>query len=67
MSVRNSARGAGTESRQERLRYEALDMLATMAKLYPAERLEHTGADGGQEVPHLHVHVMGGPRPWAKG
>ncbi len=27
----------------------------------------NTGADGGQEVHHLHVHVMGGPRPWAKG
>lgn len=27
----------------------------------------NTGPDGGQEVPHLHVHVMGGPRPWAKG
>jgi len=27
----------------------------------------NTGADGGQEVPHVHVHVMGGPRPWAKG
>jgi phage terminase small subunit len=26
---------------------KALDMLAKMAKLYPAERLEHTGADGG--------------------
>jgi phage terminase small subunit len=25
----------------------ALDMLARMAKLYPAERLEHTGTDGG--------------------
>ena len=29
--------------------------------------LVNTGADGLQEVPHLHVHVMGGPRPWAKG
>jgi histidine triad (HIT) family protein len=29
--------------------------------------LVNTGADGRQEVPHLHVHVMGGPRPWAKG
>lgn len=27
----------------------------------------NTGRDGGQEVPHLHLHVMGGPRPWAKG
>jgi histidine triad (HIT) family protein len=29
--------------------------------------LVNTGADGLQEVQHLHVHVMGGPRPWAKG
>ena len=27
----------------------------------------NTGADGGQEVHHLHMHVMGGPRPWVKG
>jgi histidine triad (HIT) family protein len=27
----------------------------------------NTGNDGGQEVHHLHVHVMGGPRPWLKG
>ena len=29
--------------------------------------LVNTGEDGRQEVPHLHLHVMGGPRPWAKG
>ena len=27
----------------------------------------NTGPDGRQEVPHLHIHVMGGPRPWARG
>jgi histidine triad (HIT) family protein len=27
----------------------------------------NTGRDGGQEVMHLHLHVMGGPRPWLKG
>ena len=29
--------------------------------------LINTGQDGHQEVMHLHLHVMGGPRPWAKG
>ena len=29
--------------------------------------LVNTGADGGQEVQHLHLHAIGGPRPWAKG
>ena len=27
----------------------------------------NTARDGLQEVMHLHLHVMGGPRPWAKG
>lgn len=29
--------------------------------------LSNIGDEGGQEVRHLHVHVMGGPRPWLKG
>ncbi len=53
-------------------------MLGRMMALAPKLMREHgvangfrslvnTGADGHQEVPHLHLHVMGGPRPWAKG
>ena len=29
--------------------------------------LSNTGAEGRQEVQHLHSHVMGGPRPWLRG
>ena len=24
----------------------------------------NSGQDGGQEVDHLHIHIIGGPRPW---
>ncbi|MEY4978368.1 MAG: hypothetical protein RLZZ352_638 [Pseudomonadota bacterium] len=27
----------------------------------------NTGTGGGQEVHHLHIHIMGGPRPWLRG
>ncbi len=29
--------------------------------------LTNTGIEGGQEVAHLHFHVMGGARPWLRG
>ena len=29
--------------------------------------MANTGAEGGQEVGHLHFHVMGGARPWKRG
>jgi histidine triad (HIT) family protein len=29
--------------------------------------LINNGEDGLQEVQHVHMHVIGGPRPWAKG
>ena len=29
--------------------------------------LINTGEDGRQEVQHVHMHVIGGPRPWVKG
>ncbi len=28
--------------------------------------LANAGIDGGQEVAHLHFHIIGGPRPWHK-
>jgi histidine triad (HIT) family protein len=28
--------------------------------------LINTGPDGGQEVYHLHLHIVGGPRPWRR-
>lgn len=37
---------------------------------YPAggfRLVVNTGDEGGQEVHHLHLHVIGGPRPWARG
>ncbi len=53
-------------------------LLGRMLRLAPRLALElgvsngfrtlvNTGEDGRQEVQHLHMHVMGGPRPWAKG
>lgn len=29
--------------------------------------VSNTGTEGGQEVHHLHIHIMGGARPWLKG
>ena len=53
-------------------------LLGRMLSMAPRLMLEHgvtngfrslinTGEDGRQEVQHVHLHVMGGPRPWAKG
>jgi len=28
--------------------------------------LFNIGPDGGQEVYHLHMHIIGGPRPWSR-
>jgi histidine triad (HIT) family protein len=43
--------------------------LAQGCKHYPEggfRLVVNTGQEGGQEVHHLHMHVMGGPRPWLK-
>ena len=53
-------------------------MLALAPKLAAQEGLKlaseggfrvliNNGKEGGQEVFHLHMHVMGGPRPWKRG
>jgi histidine triad (HIT) family protein len=34
------------------------------AKAGGYKTLFNIGPDGGQEVYHLHMHVIGGPRPW---
>ena len=62
--------------------YDVIDadapMLGRMTRLGPRlmhelgvgggfRTLVNTGPDGRQEVQHVHMHVMGGPRPWAKG
>jgi histidine triad (HIT) family protein len=55
-----------------------LPVLGKMLRLAPKVMLDlgvtngfrtliNTGPDGRQEVQHLHMHVMGGARPWAKG
>ena len=57
---------------------EHVQLLGHMSVLAPKLMLElgvtngfrtviNTGPDGGQEIHHLHMHVMGGPRPWLKG
>jgi histidine triad (HIT) family protein len=42
----------------------------TLAKQAGAENgfrtVINTGLDGGQEVYHVHMHVMGGARPWKR-
>ena len=44
--------------------------LAEGCNPYPAggyRMVSNTGEEGGQEVQHLHIHVIGGARPWKKG
>lgn len=54
---------------------EDRDLLGKMLSLVPQlakqegcvngfRTIINTGRDGGQEVPHLHIHVLGGPHPW---
>jgi phage terminase small subunit len=51
-SVENTEKGVKYKTHDK---LKALDMLARMGQLYPAERLEHTGAGGG---PIAHTHTI---------
>ena len=42
----------------------ALDAGARPGQLGGFKVIVNNGADGGQEVYHLHIHVLAGPRPW---
>lgn len=44
----------------------ALEAGATPGKEGGFKVLINNGAEGGQEVYHIHLHVLAGPRPWAK-
>lgn len=48
-------------AREQGCGYEAADGGAGSGGF---KTLFNTGPDGGQEVYHLHLHVIGGPRPW---
>ena len=45
----------------------ALEAGARPGKTGGFKVLVNNGADGGQEVYHLHMHVLAGPRPWKHG
>ena len=45
----------------------APDLMRQLGVTNGFRTLVNTGSDGLQEVGHVHIHVMGGPRPWAKG
>ena len=54
-----------------------LIVLLVVVLIFGTKKLKNIGSDlggavkgfkdGMQEVPHLHLHAIGGPRPWAKG
>ena len=60
MTRRHLAAVASVENTEKGVKYKthdklkALDMLARMGQLYPAERLEHTGVNGGP-IAHMHT------------
>lgn len=59
---------ADCRAEHERLLGKMMLLAPKLAREQGAENgfrvVVNNGEDGGQEVYHLHVHVLGGPRPW---
>ncbi len=58
--------GPGHEALLGRMLGLAPRLMRELGVLNGFRTVLNTGPDGGQEVYHLHMHVMGGPRPWAR-
>ncbi len=62
---------ADVQPEHERLLGRMLLLAPKLAREHGANNgfrsIINTGRDGGQEVYHLHLHVIGGPRPWKQG
>ena len=59
--------GPGDEELMGRMLALAPKLMRELGVTNGFRTLINTGKDGLQEVYHLHMHVIGGPRPWAKG
>ena len=61
---------AETQPADEPLLGKMLGLVRKLAKEQGCDNgfrvIINTGRDGGQEVPHLHIHVLGGPQPWKR-
>jgi len=57
-------------ARHEGLLGKMVRMCSSLAREHGATNgfrvVVNNGPDGGQEVAHLHVHLLGGPRPWSR-
>jgi len=59
-----------SESEHEALFGKMIGLAPRLAKEQGCENgfrvVINNGPDGGQEVFHLHIHILGGPRPWKR-
>ena len=59
--------GAEHEAMLGRMLRLAPKLMRELGVINGFRTLINTGEDGRQEVQHLHMHVMGGARPWLRG